>query len=316
MNQDVPQPMTQTSWPAAGSTPSSSAASSAARAHSDRLTADLLRSDAHFCTYNGPNAQKQATRARIWCTDREQNRSLRPHPRAARARRVGRTSATLAGDLGVSEATVRRDLQVLGEQRLLERSHGGAVAHGTAHELPVRYRTGRSDEKQRIARAAAELVADGQSVGLTGGTTTTEVARVLAPRSDLTVVTNALNIAAELAVRPNLKLIVTGGVARSASYELVGPLADGDAAGHQRRSRLRRRRRDRRRARDDDPERGRGGHQPRADRARRPHRRGGRRLQARARGVRLHRGARRGRRAADQRRRGRRRRSSGCATRG
>ena len=120
-------------------------------------------------------------------------------------------------DLGVSEATVRRDLQVLGEQRLLERSHGGAVAHGTAHELPVRYRTGRSDEKRRIARAAAELVADGSSVGLTGGTTTTEVARVLAPRKDLTVVTNALNIAVELAVRPDLKLIVTGGVARSAS---------------------------------------------------------------------------------------------------
>ena len=64
----------------------------------------------------------------------------------------------LAGDLGVSEATVRRDLQILGEQRLLERSHGGAVAHGTAHELPVRYRTGRSEEKQRIARAAGELV--------------------------------------------------------------------------------------------------------------------------------------------------------------
>jgi DeoR family transcriptional regulator, aga operon transcriptional repressor len=141
------------------------------------------------------------------------------------------TVADLAGQLGVSDATVRRDLQALGDQRLLERSHGGAVAHGTAHELPVRYRTGRSDEKQRIARAAAELVEDGTSVGLTGGTTTTEVARVLAPRSDLTVVTNALNIAAELAVRPNLKLIVTGGVARSASYELVGPLADATLQG-------------------------------------------------------------------------------------
>ena len=137
----------------------------------------------------------------------------------------------LAEDLGVSEATVRRDLQALAEQRLLERSHGGAVAHGTAHELPVRYRTGRSDEKRRIAHAAAALVADGSSVGLTGGTTTTEVARVLAPRSDLTVVTNALNIAAELAVRPNLKLIVTGGVARAASYELVGPLADATLQG-------------------------------------------------------------------------------------
>ena len=137
----------------------------------------------------------------------------------------------LAGDLGVSEATVRRDLQLLGEQRLLERSHGGAVAQGTAHELPVRYRTGRSDEKQRIARAAAELVEPGMSVGLNGGTTTTEVARALAARQDLTVVTNALNIAVELAVRANLKLIVTGGVARSASYELVGPLADATLQG-------------------------------------------------------------------------------------
>ena len=139
--------------------------------------------------------------------------------------------AALATELGVSDATVRRDLQALGEQRLLERSHGGAVAHGTAHELPVRYRTGRSDEKRRIARAAAELVSDGAAIAFTGGTTTTEVARALAARQGLTVVTNALNIAVELAVRPNLKLIVTGGVARSASYELVGSLADATLGG-------------------------------------------------------------------------------------
>jgi DeoR family transcriptional regulator of aga operon len=136
------------------------------------------------------------------------------------------TVPALAGELGVSQATIRRDLEALGEQRLLERSHGGAVAHGTAHELPVRYRTGRSEEKRRIARAAADLVTDGAVIALTGGTTTTEVARTLALRQGLTVVTNALNIAVELAVRPDLKLIVTGGVARSASYELVGSLAD------------------------------------------------------------------------------------------
>jgi DeoR family transcriptional regulator, aga operon transcriptional repressor len=136
------------------------------------------------------------------------------------------TVPALAGELGVSQATIRRDLQALGEQRLLERSHGGAVAHGTAHELPVRYRTGRSEEKRRIARAAADLVTDGAVIALTGGTTTTEVARTLALRQGLTIVTNALNIAVELAVRPDLKLIVTGGVARSASYELVGSLAD------------------------------------------------------------------------------------------
>ena len=136
------------------------------------------------------------------------------------------TVSVLADELGVSEATVRRDLQALGDQRLLERSHGGAVAHGTAHELPVRYRTGRSDEKRRIAQAAAALVTDGMAIGLTGGTTTTEVARMLGLRQGLTVVTNALNIAVELAVRPDLKLIVAGGVARATSYELVGSLAD------------------------------------------------------------------------------------------
>ena len=73
---------------------------------------------------------------------------------------------------------------------------------------------------------SAERVADGSAVGLTGGTTTTEVGRALATRENVTVVTNALNIASELAVRPNVKLVVTGGVARSESYELVGPLAE------------------------------------------------------------------------------------------
>src|SRR4051812_22087983 len=92
------------------------------------------------------------------------------------------TVGALATDLAVSEATVRRDLQILGDQRLLERSHGGAIAHGTAHELPVRYRTGRSDEKQRIAHAAADLVEEGTAVGLTGGATTTGGGRGAAPR--------------------------------------------------------------------------------------------------------------------------------------
>jgi DeoR family transcriptional regulator of aga operon len=135
--------------------------------------------------------------------------------------------ADLARELGVSEATVRRDLRALDEQRLLERAHGGAISHGAVYELPVRYRGGHArEEKLRIARAALDRVADGDVVALTGGTTTTEVARQLARRGEISVVTNALNIAAELAVRPNVKLVVTGGVARGASYELVGPLAD------------------------------------------------------------------------------------------
>ena len=132
----------------------------------------------------------------------------------------------LAQDLGVSMATIRRDLELLESQRLLSRTHGGAVSHGVLYELPLRYRSGRHEaEKHRIAEAAAERLGDARVVGLTGGTTTTEVARRIAGRT-LTIVTNALNIAAELAVRPNLKLVVTGGVARPESYELVGPLAD------------------------------------------------------------------------------------------
>ncbi|MEV6180977.1 DeoR/GlpR family DNA-binding transcription regulator [Streptomyces sp. NPDC052015] len=140
-----------------------------------------------------------------------------------------------AAELAVSAATIRRDLDQLAEQQMLVRTRGGAVVHGVSYELPLRYKTARqASQKQRIARAVAGLVAPGEAVGLTGGTTTTEVARALAARGDLadgspalTVVTNALNIAGELAVRPQFKIVVTGGVARAQSYELVGPLADG-----------------------------------------------------------------------------------------
>jgi DeoR family transcriptional regulator of aga operon len=138
----------------------------------------------------------------------------------------------LSDRFGVSVATVRRDLQLLEEQRLVARVHGGAVARGVLYELPLRYKVARhQEEKRRIAAAAAELVHDGATVGLTGGTTSTEVARALSEKPGLTVVTNALNIASELAVRSNLKLVVPGGVARAASYELVGPIAEATLAG-------------------------------------------------------------------------------------
>ncbi|MBM2614392.1 DeoR/GlpR transcriptional regulator [Actinoplanes sp. LDG1-06] len=134
----------------------------------------------------------------------------------------------LADEFHVSPATIRRDLQVLEDQRLLSRTHGGAVAVDVAYELPVRYRVGQHrEEKALIARAVARLLPKGPlTLGLTGGTTTHLLARLLADRVDLTVVTNALNIAGELALRPRLKLIMTGGVSRTQSYELVGPIAD------------------------------------------------------------------------------------------
>jgi DeoR family transcriptional regulator of aga operon len=141
----------------------------------------------------------------------------------------------LAEELNVSSATIRRDLDHLAEQQLLTRTRGGAVANNVAYDLPLRYKTARhASQKERIGRAAAALVGRGTVVGLNGGTTTTEIARALAIRPDfntgsdepaLTVVTNALNIANELAVRPHVKIVVTGGVARPQSFELTGPLA-------------------------------------------------------------------------------------------
>lgn len=134
---------------------------------------------------------------------------------------------------GASAATTRRDLDSLAEQRLLTRTHGGAVAHSVAYELPIRYKSHlRAHEKESIALAAAALVAPGMVVGLSGGTTTTAIAAALAARDDLaagagiTVVTNAVNIAAQLATRPDIKVVVTGGVIHSRSYELVGPFVE------------------------------------------------------------------------------------------
>lgn len=128
--------------------------------------------------------------------------------------------------LEVSAATVRRDLREFASQGLITRTHGGAVFAGQDYEVPIRYRRGeRAEDKRRIGAAAAAEVGEGAVIGVTGGTTTTEVARRLPPRMSLTVVTNALNIATDLALRPNVRLVDTGGLARSASFELTGPIA-------------------------------------------------------------------------------------------
>lgn len=143
----------------------------------------------------------------------------------------GRLTVKEASDeLGVSLATVRRDFTALAEQQLATRTHGGLVATHVSYDLPVRYRLAPDDPKERIARAAADLFAEGDVVGFNGGTTTTAVGRHLGARSDdfdepVTVVTNALNLAAELVLRDQVITMTTGGVARAHSYELIGPLA-------------------------------------------------------------------------------------------
>ncbi len=133
----------------------------------------------------------------------------------------------LSGLLRVSPATVRRDLQYLDERRVLRRTHGGAVAGDDHDETPPVRRAGRARaEKRAIAEAAVALIPRGAVVGLTGGTTTAEVARLLVERGPLTVVTNALDIAAQLVPHTDVSLVVVGGHARSRTWELVGPAAE------------------------------------------------------------------------------------------
>ena len=140
----------------------------------------------------------------------------------------------LVAELDISPATARRDLDALAEQQLVIRSHGGASANPDATSLPMRYRAARhSAQKEAIAAAAVDLVEPGSVIGLNGGTTTTALAHELASRESFrdaprptVLVTNAINIAQELAVRRHLQLVVTGGIVRESSFELVGSWAE------------------------------------------------------------------------------------------
>jgi DeoR family transcriptional regulator, aga operon transcriptional repressor len=138
----------------------------------------------------------------------------------------------LIDSLKVSVATVRRDLQELEEQGMLRRVHGGAISIAPLFYEPFRNDSSFQDqierqaaEKKRIARAAAELVRDGDTIMLTAGTTTTEIMRSLTQRRGVSVVTNAVNVAMELSKRKDVNVIVTGGDLRGNWFALVGPAA-------------------------------------------------------------------------------------------
>jgi DeoR family transcriptional regulator of aga operon len=148
----------------------------------------------------------------------------------------GRLSvAQVVEALGVSEATVRRDFSELAAQQLVTRTHGGVVSSAVAYDLPARYKQAGTDSaKERVAAHAADLAPAGAVIGFNGGTTSSATARRLAARADLaastrrpaiTVVTNALNIATEMVLRPFIRCVSLGGVARQESYELSGPLS-------------------------------------------------------------------------------------------
>jgi len=168
-------------------------------------------------------------------------RNLRPRIRVSRLRSIvdviddnGAIGVDeLAELLGVSTATIRRDLARLADQGAITRSHGGAMRADAGLEVPISYRRGTAvAQKRRIAAAAAMLIEEGAIVGITGGTTTMEVARAVAAVRKLTVVTNALNVGIEMARHRNVRLILTGGVCRTASFELSGPIAENTLAGY------------------------------------------------------------------------------------
>ncbi len=133
----------------------------------------------------------------------------------------------LSQALGVSEVTIRKDLDVLESQGLLLRVHGGAMASGRGR-LELHFATREQqhrEEKRRIAQAAAKLVQSGQRIFLDGSTTALQVARLLKDREDLTVVTNGLYIALELNFSAGVTTIVVGGTMRHRSSSLVGGLS-------------------------------------------------------------------------------------------
>ncbi len=140
--------------------------------------------------------------------------------------RSGRVEVSdLSQSHGVSEVTIRGDLQALADAGLLVRTYGGAVGTGGGlNELSLALRSHQQvQEKAHIAAVAASLVADGDAVALDASSTALAIARLLKSRRYLTVVTNGLATAQELLDAPQVRVVLTGGVLRREAASLVGP---------------------------------------------------------------------------------------------
>nr|WP_244863497.1 DeoR/GlpR family DNA-binding transcription regulator [Paenibacillus cisolokensis] len=144
-----------------------------------------------------------------------------------RQRRIA-TVAVLAKEFNVHEATIRRDLMEIEQEGLLKRTHGGVIAEQWTHdEPPFSERTNaRLDQKMRIGKMAASLVEDGEHIIIDSGTTTLHIARNLVHRNNIIVVTNDMNVAAELKDSSGVKVILTGGELYPSSYMLNGMFTD------------------------------------------------------------------------------------------
>ena len=138
----------------------------------------------------------------------------------------------LTESFATSAASIRRDLVRLEERGLVLRTHGGAMLAGQVYEafrFDASFPTREArfvEEKQRIAAAAAALVREGEVIGITAGTTTTQVARALRLRSGIHIVTNAVNISMETSSSDGIETTLTGGCLRwKGAFSLVGPVA-------------------------------------------------------------------------------------------
>lgn len=139
----------------------------------------------------------------------------------------GRVSVIELSDMfGVSSVTIRNDLTLLEKQGWLIRTHGGAMAKSEANtELAFDFRRGlHVAEKERIGRAAAEMIQDGEAIALDASTTAWQVARHLKDRRELTVITNGLFVALEFLNSPGVTVVMPGGSLRIASASLIGDL--------------------------------------------------------------------------------------------
>jgi DeoR family transcriptional regulator of aga operon len=141
----------------------------------------------------------------------------------------GRVLVTeLARQFETSQVTIRKDLEILHAHGLVHRTHGGALParEGALEDPTLREKEKlHRQEKLRIADSAASKVKEGQVLILDSGTTTTAIARALRNFKNLTIITNAVNIAAELAGTA-VEVILTGGTLRKNSFSLVGPIAE------------------------------------------------------------------------------------------
>lgn len=141
----------------------------------------------------------------------------------------GRLSvAEIVEQFSISEATARRDLETLASQGKAQRVHGGVIAAEQAPpELPILEREGeQTDEKASIGRAAAELIADGETVFLGSGTTALEAAKHLRDRKNLTVITNSLPVLNALAGIKDITVVSLGGQLRESELSFIGHITE------------------------------------------------------------------------------------------